>query len=111
MPTDEELRAYVEGLPRIYREILAAFPRIEPNRKLGYGLAFQTLAADFESRGIGFTLGEILQACQQLQEHQLVEVKHRIFVHPTSYGERLIALISGHEPASQTVPVLPSPPA
>ena len=47
MPSDQELRAYAQTLPTIYREILAAFPRIEPGRKAGYGLAFQTLAADF----------------------------------------------------------------
>src|SRR5439155_25538757 len=41
MPTDQQLRTYAQSLPKIYREILAAFPRIEPNRKTGYGLAFQ----------------------------------------------------------------------
>ena len=48
MATEEELRHYAESLPPIYREILGAFPRLEPSRKQGYGLAFQTLAVDFE---------------------------------------------------------------
>ena len=46
MATDEQLKSYAESLPSIYREILTAFPRMEPNRRQGYGLAFQTLAAD-----------------------------------------------------------------
>jgi hypothetical protein len=110
MSTDDELHAYIEELPVIYREILAAFPRLEPNRKRGYGLGFQTLAADFESRKLGFTLGQVIQACQQLQEHRLVKIKHGIFVYPTERGERLIAAITGEEPAQETVPPLPAPP-
>lgn len=111
MATDEALQKYAQNLPEIYREILSAFPRIEPTRKAGYGLAFQTLASDFESRGIHFRLGDIIQACQQLQEHQFVEIKHRIFVHPTEKGERLIAILTGQQAAESKVPALPSPPA
>src|SRR5438876_2736851 len=110
MPSDQELRAYAEKLPDIYREILIAFPRIEPGRKVGYGLAFQTLAADFADRKIGFTLGEIILACEQLQAHRIVEIKYRIFVHPTEYGERLITAITGKQSPVTTVPALPAPP-
>jgi hypothetical protein len=69
------------------------------------------LAADLESSGRRFSLGEIIQACQQLEEHGLVKIKHRIFVHPTEYGERLISVLTGEEPAATLVPALPSPPA
>src|SRR5437588_5548254 len=95
MPTDEQLRAYVEALPPIYREILAACPRIEPSRRQGYSLAFQTLAADFETRDVPFSLGEILLAGQELERNGLIEIKHQIFLHPTALGERLIALLAG----------------
>ncbi len=91
MPTDEQLRHYADSVPPIYREILGAFPRIEPSRRQGYGLAFQTLAADFENRAVTIGLGEIIQACQELERIGLVEIKNRIFVHPTALGERLIA--------------------
>ncbi len=111
MPSDQELRAYSETLPEIYREILSAFQRIEPNRKAGYGLAFQTLAADFKDQGLGYNLGEIIRACEQLQEHQIVTIKHRIFVHPTDFGERLISLLTGQDSREDAVPALPSPPA
>jgi hypothetical protein len=110
MPSDKQLLAYAETLPDIYREILSAFPRIEPNRKANYGLAYQTLAADLEDRGFGFSLGEIIQACQQLQERGIVTTKHGIFVHPTDFGDRLIHLLTGQEPAQVVVPALPSPP-
>jgi hypothetical protein len=110
MPTEEELRVYAEQLPLIYREILTAFPRVEPNRKAGYGLAFQTLAADFEEQGLDFGLGEIIQACEQLEGHHLVTIRHRIFVHPTDYGERLISVLTGQKQKEAAVPALPSPP-
>lgn len=110
--TQEELREYREyadTLPKIYREILAAFARIEPNRKAGYGLALQTIAADSESRGLGFTLGDIIEACQQLQNNEFVQIKNRIFVLPTERGERLIAVITGKEPRRASIPPLPTP--
>ena len=106
MATDEQLKNYAESLPSIYREILTAFPRTEPNRKQGYGLAFQTLAADLDS----FRLGEIILACKQLEQRKLVEVKHKIFVHPTQLGERLIGIITGQSAPVVQVPELPALP-
>jgi len=105
-----EYREYAETLPEIYREVLAAFARIEPNRKAGYGLALQTIAADFEGRGLGFTLGDTIEACQQLQDKGFVQIKNRIFVHPTERGERLITVITGREPRRASIPPLPAPP-
>lgn len=110
MATAEQVQEYVESLPAIYREILRAFPRIQPNRKAGYGLGFQTLAADFENEHLAFTLGEIILACQELERQGLVEIKHDLFVHPTARGERLIAAITGREAPQRTVPPLPAPP-
>ena len=111
MPTDDELRVYAQSLPPIYGEILAAFQRIEPTRRAGYGLGFQTLASDFESRKLSYALSDVIQACDQLERHGLVEIKHRVFVHPTEYGERLIQAMTGHKPSTSCVPPLPPPPA
>jgi hypothetical protein len=106
MLTDEQLRAYADSVPSIYREILGAFPRIEPSRRYGYGLAYQTLAADFENRSMTYGVGEIIQACQELERNGLVEIKNSIFVHPTTLGERLIAFVTGkHAPAVQVDPL------
>ena len=110
MPTDEQLRAYADSVPLIYREILAAFPRIEPSRRQGYGLAFQTLAADFENRGLTFSLGEIIQAGQELERNGLVQIKNGIFIHPTPLGERLIAFITGQQAPAVKVDPLPTLP-
>src|SRR5947208_2017910 len=110
MPTDEQLRTYAESLPPIYRTILSAFPQIEPTRKQGYGLAFQTLAAEFASGGMGISLSEVMQACQELAQQNLVEIKHRIFVHPTPLGERLIAIVTGKSSPTVEIPPLPALP-
>ena len=107
MPTDDQLREYADSLPPIYQEILRSFPRIEPSRRQGFGLAFQTIAADFENRGIDFGLDEIMAACQELEHNGLVENKHRIFVHPTPLCERLISLMTGR--MAPTVKVAPLP--
>jgi hypothetical protein len=111
MATNQQLQAYAESLPEIYREILSAFPRLEPTRRQGYGLAFQTLNADFQDRGLDFGLPEIFAACEELQHKGMVEVKHRVFVHPTPLGEQLVAILSGGTSPRVKVPVLPSPPA
>ncbi len=105
---DAELRKYAVKLPEIYREILAAFPRIAPNRKAGFGLAFQSLAADFEGRRLKYTMGEIMLACEKLRERGFVEIKHGFWVYPTDRGERVVSAVTGQEPAAaETVPDLP----
>jgi hypothetical protein len=109
MPTDKELREYASRLPDIYRDILAAFPEVEPRRKKGYGLAFQTLAAHFANRRIEHGLDEVLEACRQLAEMGFIEIRNEIFAHPTDLGEELIAAITGKRAAAGNVPVLPSP--
>lgn len=110
MATAEEFTAYAATLPEIYREILAAFPRIEPTRKTGFGLAFQSIWADFEEHGLAISLGELMEACQQLAAYGFVEIKRGMFVHPTDKGEQLIRAVTGCEASPTKVPVLPPPP-
>jgi hypothetical protein len=65
MPSDAEMAAYARSLPPIYRDILAAFPEIEPGRKAGIpdiGDAFR----QYPPRAHG--LGEVQGACKQLAE-------------------------------------------
>lgn len=111
MPTDKEILDYAKSLPEIYREIFATFPRMEPTRRVGYGLAFQSIAADFADRELPYTLAEIILAGERLQQNGLVEIKHRIFLQPTELGERVIAALTGQRAPQVTVPDLPSPPA
>ena len=108
MPSDAEIAAYAKNLPPIYRDILAAFPEVEPGRKAGYGLAFQTLAMHFANTRRSSDLGEVQEACRQLAENGFFEIKNGIFAHPTDLGERLIAAVSGAPRAPTSgVPRLP----
>ena len=51
MPIDNQ---YVTDLPDIYRAILAAYPRFDSTRKVGYGLSYQSLYSALEGQ---YTLG------------------------------------------------------
>ena len=109
MPSAAQIEAYAKGLPEIYREILAAFPAIDPGRKAGYGVAFQTLAVNFWNTGRGYSLGEVQEACKQLESSGFIEIKNGIFAHPTELGEQLIAAVTGKPVASHLgIPHLPT---
>ena len=97
--TDE----YVESLPEIYRDILAAFPQFNPTRKVGYGLAYQSLDSALDGK---YTLGQIRQACQNMAKGGVMQIKHTIFVCPTHLGEELIAAVTGG-PIAPTLDVPP----
>jgi hypothetical protein len=109
MPTDAEMSAYAKRLPPIYRDIMAAFPEVDPGRKAGYGLAFQTLAMHFANNGKGYSFGEVQDACMRLADSGFVEIKNGIFAHPTDLGEQLIAAVTTRPRASSSgVPQLPA---
>ena len=109
MPTDYEMAEYAKRLPPIYRDIMAAFPEIEPGRKSGYGLAFQTLAMHFANSRKGYGLGEVQDACMRLAESGFIEIKNGIFAHPTDLGEQLIAAVTNRPRAPRSaVPQLPA---
>ncbi len=109
MPTDAEISAYAKGLPPIYRDILAAFPAIEPGRRAGYGIAFQTLAMHFANSGEGYGFGEVQDACEQLADNGFIKIKNGIFAHPTDLGEQLISAVTAKPRASNSgVPQLPA---
>src|SRR5580698_5967462 len=109
MPSDAEIAAYAKGLPSIYRDIMAAFPEIEPGRKAGYGLAFQTLAMHFVNTQRGYGFEEVKEACKQLAANGFIEIRNEIFAHPTELGEQMIAVVTGGSRASKLViPQLPA---
>ncbi len=109
MPTDAELKAYAGTLPTIYRDILAAFPDVDPGRKAGDGLAFQTLAAHFANQGVPHGLGEVHEACLSLAANGFFVIRNVIFSHPTDLGELLIAAVTGKHAQPRSVPELPQP--
>ena len=110
MPSHAEMAAYAKTLPPIYRDVMAAFPAIEPSRKAGYGLAFQTLAVHFTNTGCGYNFGDVQNACGRLADRGFFEIRNGIFAHPTELGEQLIAAITGKPSAPvASVPELPAP--
>ncbi len=109
MPSDAEMAAYAKSLPLIYRDIMAAFPAVEPGRKAGYGLAFQTLAMHFANTKRGYGLEEVQEACKPLADSGFIEIKNEIFAHPTDLGEQLIAAVTDKPQASKlSLPRLPA---
>jgi hypothetical protein len=94
-------KQYVENLPEIYRDLLAAFPRFYPNRKAGYGLSFSSLYSALNGK---YTLGQIHLGCEELAKGGAVEIKNEIFANPTPLGEEIIAAITGGELAPPAVP-------
>ena len=102
MPIDEQ---YVNNLPDIYRDILETYPQFNSTRIAGDGLAHQTLYSALADEEKGYTLGQIIRACENMAEVGLMQIKHRIFACPTLLGEELITAITG-----QTVPVSDVPP-
>jgi hypothetical protein len=108
MPTQEQLESYAAALPEIYKDILAAFPEVEPRRRPRYGLAFQSLFIHLTERGKPYTLGDIRTACVRLFEQGFAEIKNEIFVHPTELGEELITALTGKSAsATPDIPDLP----
>jgi hypothetical protein len=103
MPVTED---YVNALPQIYRDILAAFPRFDATRKVGYGLSYQSLYSALNGK---YNLGEIRLACERMAEGGVMEIKNEIFAHPTPLGEELIAAVTGETEAPQAVPPFPPP--
>jgi len=57
---------YLDAIPPIYQDVLKAFPKIDPTRKRGYGLAMQTIYIRLEEEGKQYSLGEIRTACENL---------------------------------------------
>jgi hypothetical protein len=105
MPTITQ--EYVNQLPDIYRDILSAFPEFDPDRRLGFGLAFQSLYSALEGK---YGVGEIRAACEEMQKAGAVEIRERIFVHPTALGEEIIEKLVGQTvPPRERVPPFPLP--
>lgn len=98
MPVTEQ---YIKGLPEIYRDLLAAFPRFDSTRKFGYGLSFQSLYSALDGK---YTLGEIRLACEQMAKGGALEIKHEIFANPRPLGEELIAAVTAGTVPPPAVP-------
>ena len=97
---------YVNKLPAIYRDILAAFPEVDPVRKRGDGLAIQTIHAALHER---WSLGQIRAAAEEMGRRGVGEIQSRIFLHPTDLGEALITKLTGITSLELVPPLPPLP--
>ena len=61
---------YLESLSKIYQDILAVFPKVDPRRYRGSGLAFQSIYSALDGK---YTLAEIKLAAHELELGQAVE--------------------------------------
>ena len=98
---------YLESLSKIYQDILAVFPKVDPRRYRGSGLAFQSIYSALDGK---YTLAEIKLAAHELELGQAVELRNSIFLHPTDLGEKLIAALTGTEADSLVVEKFLPPP-
>jgi hypothetical protein len=78
-------------------------------------LAFQTIYSylndphSLEERK--YSLGEIIEACKQMEAGHAAEIRHGMFVHPTRLGEDIITALTGLKPNMEPVaPFSPPPP-
>lgn len=111
LPTPEQLKAYADQLPEIYRHVLTAFSTANPSRLAGEGLFAGTLATHVVNRGGRFQPEEITLALYQLDDAGFLttEVGGFDFYTPTPVGEELIAALTGWRAKRVTVPELPKP--
>ncbi len=117
-PPSPKLKEYAESLPKIYRDIMSAFPAVEPDRHPGYGLALTSITTHvsvgtgrFSQSRFAKANASLEVAAERLEEAGLVELRNGFFLHPTPLGERIITALTGHVPSPDPVPDLPSPPA
>ena len=103
MPIDDE---YVDNLAEIYRDVLGAYPAFDSTRKVGYGLSYQSLYSALEGK---YTIGQIMTACENMAEVDLMVISNRIFACPTALGEELIAAITGDTVPESDVPPIERP--
>ncbi|MCE9604158.1 MAG: hypothetical protein K8U03_04560 [Planctomycetia bacterium] len=103
---DAVTREYVAGLENIYKEIFATFPKAEPARKVGYGLALPTFFALLKDK---WSPGEIIEACNQLETGKAATIKNKFFVQPTELGEEIITVLTGKKAGDFKVPAFVPP--
>lgn len=110
MPTDEQLREYAEKLPQIYRDVLATFPAINPERKAGYGLTVETVLDHLIDSDRGYDTADVQDALAKLEERGFLTLHRKMaWYAPTQLGERLVTVLTGHTPRSSGAPPLPVP--
>ena len=113
-PTDEQLKAYADKLPEVFRATLDAFVEHNRNghplrRRGGAMLTMETLDERMAERFPLYRIGDTEAALIRLADKGLVSEILEPIIHykPTALGERLISAITGGEHVPEDVPELP----
>ncbi|HUG90407.1 MAG TPA: hypothetical protein VML55_06220 [Planctomycetaceae bacterium] len=97
---------YLDELPPIYRDILRSYPIFNPQRKLGSGVALQSLYAVLHDKE--WTPSQIRVACERMADGGVLEIKDDIWTFPTDLGRELIERLSeGERPEEKVPPFVP----
>jgi hypothetical protein len=108
-PTDEQLKAYAESLPSIYRDTLAAFPGASPRRRVGEGLLGDTIEEWVLEQSEEHRSDDVFEGLLKLVEKKFLIRESKIAFVPTPLGEKLIEAIVGRGPVMYELPELPVP--
>ena len=109
-PTDDQLREYAAKLPQIYKDLLAAFPKVDPDRRSGDPVAIFKLEEQLESDDRDVRLEDVQSAFKKLVLQRFIRsIGGTTYCAPTPIGERLISVITNHVPRPATIPELPQP--
>lgn len=111
-PTDEQLAEYAAKLPQIYKDILAAFPRVSPNRWHGDALRVDAIRGGQSGTELDAqrpSLRAIEVAIENMRDAEILDDNGFDTVFPTDLGERLIAALTGRMSPKPVIPPLPVP--
>ena len=107
-PNDEQLRQYSQKLPDIYQAILKAFPLTVPLRRVGDGLAEESILDSLLDTAPEVLSDEVSEALDQLTVKGFLSQHPKLrFFSPTALGERLITILTGNIARKKGVPPLP----
>lgn len=111
LPTPEQMKAYADGLPEIYRKIVTGINAVQPDRVSGQGVfLYDLLSALAEAPPPHHPAVVYYRAIQHLRDSGFLagEADSRS-LQPTDLGEELIAAVTGRRAEPLSVPELPKP--
>jgi len=107
-PTDEQLRDYTAKMPKIYKDILLAFPGFDSKRREFDSLETQHIMEVLTDPDQDIRRVDVNTAITQLSERGFLSPEFYRIV-PTRLGERAIKLLSGTTARPAMIPSLPEP--
>ena len=110
-PTDDQLREYAAKLPQIYKDLLAAFPKVDPDRRSGDPVKVFEIEELLVNEASDVRIQDFQKAINQLVSQKFLrDIGGSLnYCAPTVLGERLITLITNHVPRPASIPELPEP--